>query len=151
MNAGADVTIPHDTPFALTATGSDPDTADGPNLTYAWDQIDAGGSSYANPPYGDQAGDPNTTTRPLFRSYAPVASAIRLFPSLTYILNNANVPPATTGSFQTGEALPSVARQINFRVLLKDNRAGGGGVADDDIQITVAGGAGPFQGAIARI
>jgi hypothetical protein len=144
VNAGANVTIPKQTPFALTAVGSDPDASDLPNLSYAWDQIDAGGSLYANPPYGDQPGDPSTTTRPLFRSYAPVVSATRLFPSLTYILNNANVPPPTTGSFQTGDALPSVARSLTFRVLLKDNRAGGGGVADDDITLTVAGGAGPF-------
>jgi hypothetical protein len=145
VSAGADVTIPQGTPFALVATGSDPDASDLPNLTYAWDQIDAGGASYPNPPYGDQPGDPATTTRPLFRSYAPVTSAMRLFPSLTYILNNANVPPPTSGSFQTGEALPSVSRSLKFRVLLKDNRAGGGGVADDDITLTVAGGAGPFQ------
>ena len=63
------------------------------------------------------------------------------FPSLTYILNNANIPPATIGGFQTAENLPAVSRTMNFRCTVRDQR---GGVNDSSVAITVAGGAGPF-------
>ena len=141
VNAGTPTTIPKLTPFTLTATGSDPDASDIPNLRFIWEQFDAGGTLYANPPYGDQAGDPNTTTRPLFRCFSPVADKSRTFPSLTYILNNANIPPATIGGFQTAENLPAVSRTMNFRCTVRDQR---GGVNDSSVAITVAGGAGPF-------
>ena len=141
VDAGTTKTIPKLTPFTLTATGTDPDASDIPNLRFIWEQFDAGGTLYANPPYGDQAGDPNTTTRPLFRCFSPVADKSRTFPSLTYILNNANVPPATIGGFQTAENLPAVSRTMNFRCTVRDQR---GGVNDSSVAITVAGGAGPF-------
>ena len=141
VNAGTAKTIPKQTPFTLTATGGDADAGDVPNLRFVWEQLDAGGTLYANPPYGDQAGDPSTTTRPLFRPFAPVADKTRTFPSLTYILNNANIPPATVGGFRTAENLPSVARTMNFRCTVRDQR---GGVNDSSVAITVAGGAGPF-------
>ncbi|MBI3423809.1 MAG: hypothetical protein HY011_12800, partial [Acidobacteria bacterium] len=144
VTAGGNFTIPKQTPFTLTASGADADVADVPNLTYTWDQIDAGGSLYPNPLYGDQAGDPNTTTRPLFRPYPAASSPARTFPSLTYILNNANVPPATVGGFITGENPPSVARTMNFRATIRDNRAGGGGVNEATAVITVDGPSGPF-------
>jgi hypothetical protein len=145
INAGGNFTIPRLTPFQLTATGNDADAADLLNLTYTWDQIDAGGALYPNPPYGDQPGDPNTTTRPLFRSYPASSNPARLFPSLTYILNNANVPPATTGGLITGENPPSVSRTMNFRATIRDNRANGGGVNEATAVITVDGNAGPFN------
>ena len=141
VDAGTTKTIPKLTPFTLTATGTDPDASDIPNLRFIWEQFDAGGTLYANPPYGDQAGDPNTTTRPLFRCFSPVADKSRTFPSLTYILNNANIPPATIGGFQTAENLPAVSRTMNFRCTVRDQR---GGVNDSSVAITVAGGAGPF-------
>ncbi|MFN0087470.1 MAG: reprolysin-like metallopeptidase [Blastocatellia bacterium] len=143
VSAGADYTIPRNTPFMLTATGSDPNSSDAPNLTYVWEQIDAGGSSYGNPPYTD-SGDSSATTRPIFRPFAPVSSPSRVFPSLAYILNNANIPPATVNGVQTAENLSSVSRTLNFGVTIRDNRSGGGGVADDAVALTVAGGAGPF-------
>ena len=115
-----------------------------PNLTFIWEQIDAGEFFYFNPPYGDQPGDPATTTRPLFRSFSPTTDRSRTFPSLTYILNNANVPPATVNGFQTAENLPSVSRTMNFRATVRDNRSGFGGVNDSSVAITVDGNSGPF-------
>src|SRR5207244_8932236 len=141
VSAGTAKTIPKQTPFTLTATGTDADPADVPNLRFIWEQLDAGGALYFNPPYGDQAGDPATTTRPLFRVFSPVADTSRTFPSLTYILNNANVPPATVGGFQTAENLPSVSRTMNFRATVRDQRFG---VNDSSVAITVDGNSGPF-------
>ena len=143
VSAGSDYTIPFATPFELRATGSDPDSADQASLTYVWEQVDAG-LTYSNPPYSD-SGDPITTTRPIFRSYAPLSSPSRLFPSLNYILNNANVPPETINGLRSGESLPAIGRILNFGVALRDNRAGGGGVAEDGVRLTVAGNAGPFR------
>ncbi len=141
VNAGPARTIPKQTPFTLTATGTDADAGDIPNLRFVWEQLDAGGTLYPNPPYGDQAGDPNTTTRPLFRAFPPTADKSRTFPSLTYILNNANVPPATIGGLQTAESLPAVSRTMNFRATVRDYRTG---VNDSAVVITVDGNSGPF-------
>ena len=72
-----------------------------------------------------------SSTNPIFRAVPPSLSPTRYFPSLTYILNNANVPPATLVidglPFATGEVLPTIARTMNFHLTVRDNRAGGGG------------------------
>ncbi len=130
LNMGADYTIPKQTPFSLTAVGNDPDAGDAPNLTYSWEQADAG----MNPPAADGS------TGPLFRPFVPAASSARIFPSLTYILNNANVPPDVVAGLKTAETLPSVARALRFICLLRDGR---GGVTNGAVTLTVAN-AGPF-------
>ena len=150
VDAGPDRTIPVNTPFTLTATGGDPDAGDIPNLTYAWEQVDPGqlnaaATDYPNPPYQDQPGDPPTTTRPILRALASSASPSRTFPQLTYVLNDANDPPDQIGGLFTAEELPRVGRMLNFRVTVRDNRAGGGGVNDDQVTLTVSGTSGPFQ------
>lgn len=139
VNAGASFTIPRNTPFALTASGSD---ANGDALTYAWEEYDLGPAA---PPEGDADG----SARPIFRSYQPVSSATRTFPSLQYILNNANVPPATYACGMpnpclTGESLPNITRTMNFQATVRDNRAGGGGIASSQMQVNVNAAAGPF-------
>ena len=137
VEAGLSYTIPSRTPFALTAVGSDPD---GDTLTYAWEEYDLG---TASPPNTDDG------SRPIFRSYPPTSSPTRLFPSLKYILNNANDPPQTYvlngTTYTTGEALPTTNRTMNFRVTARDNRASGGGIQSDAMQVTVVASAGPFQ------
>ncbi|HMV87962.1 MAG TPA: putative Ig domain-containing protein [Blastocatellia bacterium] len=152
VNGGADFTIPKNTPFTLTATGNDADAGDASNLTYAWEQFDAGGICPGATCYSQNgsvlsysdANDPGTTTRPIFRPQPVSASPARTFPSLNYILNNANDPPDTAGGLQTAEELPRIARTLNFRVTVRDNHAGGGGVNEDSVTLTVAA-AGPFQ------
>src|SRR5207237_639341 len=62
----------------------------------------------------------------------------------TYILNNANVPPATTGGFMTGELLPAVTRTMNFQVIARDNRANGGGINTATSVVNIDGNSGPF-------
>ncbi|MBX7220442.1 MAG: hypothetical protein K1Y36_10895 [Blastocatellia bacterium] len=128
-------TIPQSTPFSLTASASD---INGDSLTYSWEQFDLGAAA---PPHTDDG------TRALFRSYPATTSPTRTFPSLTYILNNANVPPARlAGDMLSGEVLPTTNRTMNFRCTVRDNRTGGGGVnTDANARVTVVAAAGPFQ------
>ncbi|MBI1761135.1 MAG: hypothetical protein HYR56_06825, partial [Acidobacteria bacterium] len=92
VNGGTDFRIPRNTPFVLTATATDPDIFDVPNLTYAWEQMDAGSIVYSNPPFSDADDGPNST-RPLFRPYVPSLNRARIFPDLHYILNSGNEAP----------------------------------------------------------
>jgi hypothetical protein len=141
VNAGADYTIPKNTPFTLTAAGSDPD---GDAITYAWEEYDTGPAS---PPDTDADGQP----RPIFRSYSPTTAPSRTFPSLRYILNNGNTPPQTYDCGRgaadpclTGEILPQITRTMKFQVTVRDNRAVGGGVSSDLAEVNVRADAGPF-------
>lgn len=123
-------TIPVGTPFALAGSGTDPD---GDALTYSWEELDLGNAS------GLAAAPTDVSGPPLFRSFAPVASATRTFPSLTNILS---------GTVSTSEQLPQVARPLNFRLTARDNR---GGVAGANVVLAVAA-AGPFpSGAITAV
>ena len=87
ITGAGNFTIPKLTPFALTASGSDPN---GSAITYDWQEYDLGATATAIP--NSDAGGP----MPIFRPYLPTAGGTRTFPSIQYILNNANVPPATT-------------------------------------------------------
>ncbi len=129
-------TIPKGTPFALTATASD---VNGDSITYDWQEYDLGASTNAVPNTDASGG-----ARPIFRPYLPTVSGTRTFPSLQYILNNANVPPATTGGFLTGELLPAISRTMNFQVVARDNRANGGGINTATSVVTVVAASGPF-------
>ena len=136
-------TIPIQTPFVLTASATDPNSD---VLTYDWQQYNTGGAT------GTTA-VPNTdgdgTARPIFRPYLPSTNPTRYFPSLTYILNNANVPPATYDCGRatpclTGELMSNMNRTMNFQVVVRDNRANGGGINTATSQVTVSTAAGPF-------
>lgn len=165
VNAGAAFTIPRLTPFTLTAVGADADAGD--VLSYSWEQYDLApsASGQTGVPANTYDVDTDGILRPLFRVYSPVASPSRTFPSLTFILNPAgnnpagsNNPPLTfTGTHPTnapgatcepmvtcviGENLPSVARTMNFRVSVRDQK---GGTVDGGTTVTVSGATGPFQ------
>jgi hypothetical protein len=132
--------VPKQTPFTLTATATD---ADFDALTYIWEEHDLGSASFDVTSAATDAGN-----RPLFRSYAPTATPWRTFPSLPYILNNANAPPRIStcerSACVTGEVLPSLDRTMSFEVTVRDNRAGGGAVVSAATQVTVVSGIGPF-------
>ncbi len=136
---GTSFNIPKQTPFALTATGTD---ANSDTLSFDWQQYDLGSSTSAIPNT-----DSDGTARPIFRPYLPT-SGTRYFPSLEYILNNANVPPSIYNcegfACLTGELLPAITRTMNFQVIARDNRANGGGINTASVQVSVDGNSGPF-------
>ncbi|WP_185290371.1 reprolysin-like metallopeptidase [Chryseobacterium lactis] len=134
-NAGLDYTIPKGTPFVLTGTGTD---ADGDSLTYIWEQMDNASSSQTG---ASSAASATKASGPNFRSWTPTTSPVRYFPRMASILTGATT---TAGSEITVEALSSVARTLNFRFTVRDNRAGGSGNNSDDAVITVNSTAGPF-------
>ncbi|MEQ1765623.1 MAG: reprolysin-like metallopeptidase, partial [Pyrinomonadaceae bacterium] len=142
-------TIPFNTPFMLNASATD---GDSDPLTYSWEQNDSGASQSSYPGTTDDD-DIGLVFRPGFRSYLPVASGSRSFPSLTYILNNSNEAPITfsgtsatgticAGTCITGEDLPSAARTMNFRVTVRDGR---GGISDAGLTVAVVNTTTPFK------
>lgn len=137
--AGTSFNVPKQTPFTLTASATD---VNGDTLTYDWQQYNAGGGTGAasTTPNSDADGIP----RPLFRNYLPTTSPTRHFPALQFIRNNANVPPTFTGGVLTGELMSAITRTMNFQVLVRDNRAGGGGVNSASVSVNVDGNSGPF-------
>ena len=134
-NAGLDFTIPKSTPFLLTGSGTD---ADGDALTYIWEQYDNASSTQTG---ASSAASATKATGPIFRSYNPSVSPSRYFPQMASILTGATT---TQGTEIAVEALPSVARTLNFRFTVRDNRAGGAANRSDDMIVTVNGTAGPF-------
>ncbi len=128
VDAGSDFLIPSGTPFTLTASGSDPDLDP---VTYQWEERDLGPAQPAAGFGSEDNGD-----SPLFRSFNPTTEPTRTFPKWSDILNNVQT---------IGEQLPSTSRVNNFRVTIRDNRAGGGGVAFDDMFVTSTTAAGPFR------
>ena len=129
-NAGLDFTIPKSTPFMLTGSATD---ANGDALTYNWEQMNSQTTTAA--PSATKTSGVN------FRSYNSSTSPTRYFPNMSRVLAGATT---TAGSEITVEALPSVARTLNFRMTVRDNRAGGPANNSDDAIITVNATAGPF-------
>jgi len=114
--------IPVRTPFELTGSGTD-DTPG--SLTYGWEEFDLGA-----------AGSPTTAVPPLFRSFNPTASPSRTFPARARLL--AGLAPVI------GENYPTDSRTLNFRMTVRDNAAGGGGVASAATQLVTHVESGPF-------
>lgn len=133
---GPTFNVPIGTPFTLTASASD---VNGDTITYDWQEYDLGPVTSAIPNT-----DSDGNARPIFRPYSPSSSASRTFPQNQFILNNTNVPPATTGGFLTGELLPAISRNMTFQVIARDNRASGGGINTATATVAVAAGTSAF-------
>ncbi len=110
-------TIPYKTFFELEGQGSD---VDNNPITYCWEQWDLG--AYA--PWGTvSAGNP------LFRSFYPTETGIRVFPELL------KVRPELIKT--RGEVLPEVDRDVNFKLTVRDISNGYGtfNYSDDELLI----------------
>jgi gliding motility-associated-like protein len=126
----ATYTIPKNTPFYLKAAST---FSDADNHTYCWEQIDEDGpgTSTQGKIGSNAAAD---SKAPLFRSYPPSALPERYFPSLNVL---------SKGGVNEYDVLPTVARKMTFNIAVRDNAAGGGAIANDDVEVTVSS-AGPF-------
>ncbi len=125
-DAGSDFTIPKSTPYVLKGSGSD---ADNDPITFCWEQIDAGKTSV--PP------SETAVNGALYRSFQPDESPYRYMPSLKTLIKGA--------ISSTWEVTPSVDREMNFSLTVRDNNNEAGQVAKDDVKITVTAAAGPFK------
>ena len=126
-DAGRDYIIPKSTAFMLVGQGSDPD---GNPITYTWEQNDPGN------PNSTAAPTPTRAVGPMFRSIWGTSSPIRYMPSMATVLTGA--------TSNTWEVCPSVARDLNFSLTVRDNVSGVGQTATDLMKVTVNGVAGPF-------
>ena len=124
-DAGNDFVIPKGTPFKLVGAGSD---ADGDPITFGWEQIDNGITTV--PP------SETAVSGASYRSYDPNASNVRYLPHLNTLITGA--------VSSTWEVTPSVGRELNFRLTVRDNNSEAGQVISDDLKVTVSDEAGPF-------
>ncbi len=124
-----DYIIPISTPFVLTGIASD---ADGDILNYTWEQNNPELSNQAN----TATPSPIKTTGPLFRSNEGSSDPSRFFPAKETILDGQ--------TSNTWEVLTSVSRVLNFALTVRDDVAGGGQTATDEVKVTVSNLAGPF-------
>jgi len=131
LPAQPNVTLPIGTAFRLDAVAAT--DANGDTLTYCWEQYDENNGADPYP-------DPTSTNsnRPLFRSYSPTTSTERTFPLLADLVTN-----GVNGN--TFEKVPTVARTADFRLSVRDNRAGGAGNTFQDMVVTWDASRGPLE------
>ncbi|WP_291137795.1 reprolysin-like metallopeptidase [Flavobacterium sp. UBA7663] len=126
-NAGRDYVIPRSTAFMLVGQGTDPESDP---ITYTWEQNDPQNPNTTAAPVATRAAGP------MFRSIWGTSSPIRYMPSMATVLTGA--------TSNTWEVCPSVARDLNFSLTVRDNNSGIGQTATDLMKVTVNGVAGPF-------
>lgn len=163
VTAPAARTIPKQTPFQLTGSGTD---ADGDSLVYSWEENDNGAGAALkdnNKPagvplfrmFGTKAADINGSVYNAPGQQALGNSSTRTFPDLAQIV--AGKTNAATGTCPIDNAvnldcfsefLPTTARTMVFRLTARDlgGKDGGsdGGYAYADTSITVDATVGPF-------
>jgi len=122
-------TIPKETPFVLEG---DADDENGENITYSWEQNDISTESFSPPNFPEDTG-------PLFCTIDPkVDGNIRYFPELASLLEN---------NYETEhiEKLPFAEREINMRLMARDNDLISGGFSYGNVVLNVVDDAGPFR------
>jgi len=124
-NAGLDYIVPANTPLILTGSATDINNSN--TLTYNWEQMDIGSSSNSPSSMSDNG------NRPIFRSWEPSNNPVRYLPRLSDVLSGKTV---------LGESYAKTNRDLNFRFTVRDNL---GGVAYDDMKVSVTTSAGPFS------
>lgn len=120
------VNIPSGTPFILSAEATDADAGD--ILLYQWDQMD--------PEKSVQPPSRNSDKGPNFRSFSPSETGTRYLPRLDELRKG--------NGEATWEVIADVAREYNFRLIVKDNHALGSCNDHKDITVNVDGNTGPF-------
>ena len=100
--------------------------ADGPSLTYCWEQYNLGPAGHPSSPSG---------TAPIIRSQNPNLEGTRFIP---------NFEDLVQGKSRLGESLPDYSRSIRFRLTLRDNHMPNGGVSFEQLNLTVLGNSLPF-------
>jgi len=123
--AGPAATIPSRTAFVLNASATDPD---GDLLTYCWEQRDLGPQQTLT--------DGDNGQSPIFRTFLPTSNTSRMLPNQFSVL---------TGALVYGERYPTASRAMGWRVTVRDNRAGNGGVGFANTVVNIVGTAGPFR------
>jgi hypothetical protein len=118
-DAGADYSIPKSTPFKLEGTATDEDGL--ASLTYNWEQLD--NEVGVMPPLS------TNPVGPMFRSLPSKIVPVRYMPDLTTVISG--------NTATTWEVLPSITRALNFSFLVRDNHAGGGSSARDDMKVEI--------------
>jgi len=123
-------TIPKETPFVLEGIASDLNAND--QITYSWEQNDASSIAFSPPDF-----PPNTG--PLFCSVDAQSNGnIRYFPQLESILQN----DYSTGNI---EKLPFASREINMRLIARDNNLFSGAFNYKNVQFFIDENSGPFR------
>ncbi len=117
VSATGGFTLPISTPFELDVDSAS--DADGDTLTFTWEQFDLGAP--ATLADGDQ-GD-----NPIVRSLPPGTETNRVVDGTVF-----------------GDTLPTITRNLNFRVTARDNNPGGGRVGEANIALNVDSNTGPF-------
>jgi len=115
--------IPISTPFELTGNAVD---MDGDNLTYCWEEYDLGPIVPLGQPVDNS---------PIFRSLLPTSDPTRIFPRINNIVAN------TTNKT---EVLPTYSRDLRFKLTVRDNYPGSGGVDIAEVRFRSTAAAGPF-------
>jgi hypothetical protein len=123
LNYPSQINIPVNTPFRL--TGSATDAEDASTLTYNWDQYQSGSRLFQSDPWDISQPIGN---EPIFRSVPPSSDPTRYFPALPRVVNGINY---------LFEQLPTYARDLKFRFIVRDNAAENGGTAWRDVDIKV--------------
>jgi hypothetical protein len=105
----ATYSIPYLTPFELAAPIVKDSVSDS-TILYCWEEWDLGGTGLELV---------NThAAGPIFRSYDPVTSNIRVFPKVSMVLSGVLSNAGTEGA--EGEKVPDVARSLNFKCTFRD-------------------------------
>ncbi len=122
-------TIPFGTAFVLTGQATDIDNPTGDQLSYCWEQYNAGLIS--------ELPNATKTAGPNFRSFSPSVSPTRYFPSFATVLTNNLV--------STWEAIPNVSRLMLFSLVVRDNGGPLGGQTQRATKNVLVANVGPFK------
>lgn len=125
-------TIPYGTPFILSTTATDPDTAD--QLTYTFEQVN--NQTATQPPAA------TSTTGPAFRSVAPSTNNFRSFPNMATVLDGTTNSNGIVSN--QWERLATVGRTYSFVATVRDNNATGARVVYTQPVTITAANTGPF-------